>query len=509
MKARRDDSSEEYAADAKTGSQAVPAKGRVAPVGKSGRWLAPYLQMAFDYCAVLAGIKITYLVHNLLLRRIFPSFGAFSIPADYLYLIFPFVYVILLRINKYYTKKQPLWDSMETLLKTSAYATLFLIGIMYFAKNAQDISRVFVVVSGGMIFLSLFGSYLVTSRILRFLGIWNVPAIAIGSGSAVNRMLAAMEGEPYLGYRVVGWVDIGRKKVQPNKPLNQIPLLGGIDEMEKIIRLTRIQDVIIAVSVKELVLRQEIIERVHPLVKKLSIMPNLSGLPLSNLEIQTFMTQKAVLLTVRNNLLLSPARECKHFLDIIMGALAFVLAAPLMLLLWLLVRLDSPGPGLFVGTRIGYRGREFNCYKFRSMYQDADSMLAQYFAENAAAREEWDQYAKLRGHDPRVTRMGRFLRRFSLDELPQIINVLKGEMSLVGPRPYLPRERQVMGRFLQDIVRTTPGITGLWQVSGRNETSFQERLLLDVYYIRNWSIWLDISLIVRTLKAVVVRRGAY
>ena len=318
-----------------------------------------------------------------------------------------------------------------------------------------------------------------------------------------------MEGEPYLGYRLVGWIDTGRKKVQPIKPLNQIPLLGGIDEMEKIIRLTRIQDVIIAVSVKELVLRQEIIERVHPLVKKLSIMPNLSGLPLSNLEIQTFMTQKAVLLTVRNNLLLSPARECKHFLDIIMGALAFVLAAPLMLLLWLLVRLDSPGPGLFVGKRIGYRGREFNCYKFRSMYQDADSMLAQHFAENAAAREEWDQYAKLRGHDPRVTRMGRFLRRFSLDELPQIINVLKGEMSLVGPRPYLPRERQVMGRFLQDIVRTTPGITGLWQVSGRNETSFQERLLLDVYYIRNWSIWLDISLIVRTVKAVVVRRGAY
>ena len=509
MKARRDNSSEEYVADVKTVSQAVPAKGRVAPVGRSGRWLAPYLQMAFDYCAVLAGIKITYLVHNLLLRRIFPSFGAFSIPADYLYLIFPFVYVILLHINKYYTKKLPLWDSMETLLKTSAYATLFLIGIMYFAKNAQDISRVFVVVSGGMIFLSLFGSYLVTSRILRFLGIWNVPAIAIGSGSAVNRMLAAMEGEPYLGYRVVGWVDIGRKKVQPNKPLNQIPLLGGIDEMEKIIRLTRIQDVIIAVSVKELVLRQEIIERVHPLVKKLSIMPNLSGLPLSNLEIQTFLNQKVVLLTVRNNLLSSRNRYIKRFFDLFISMVLFVLVLPLMAVLWILVKLDSRGPVFYAGKRIGYRGKEFNCYKFRSMYQNADAMLDGYLTEHAAAKEEWDKYAKLRGYDPRVTRVGSFLRRFSLDELPQIINVLKGEMSLVGPRPYLPREQHAIGCQYNYIIKTVPGITGLWQVSGRNEVNFSERLLMDVYYIRNWSIWLDISLLVKTIKVLLMRNGAY
>jgi undecaprenyl-phosphate galactose phosphotransferase len=143
------------------------------------------------------------------------------------------------------------------------------------------------------------------------------------------------------------------------------------------------------------------------------------------------------------------------------------------------------------------------------MYQDGDELLAAYLRENPAAGKEWKEYAKLRGEDPRVTRVGRWLRKYSLDELPQIINVLWGDMSLVGPRPYLPRENEAIGEYKYIICSTVPGITGLWQVSGRNEVCFADRLKLDEWYVRNWNLWRDIVILLKTVKVVFGRKGAY
>jgi undecaprenyl-phosphate galactose phosphotransferase len=174
----------------------------------------------------------------------------------------------------------------------------------------------------------------------------------------------------------------------------------------------------------------------------------------------------------------------------------------------MLIRADSKGRAIFRQRRVGQRGVLFDCYKFRTMYDDAEERLNQILREDGEAREEFQRYWKLR-NDPRVTRVGRFLRKTSLDELPQLLNVLKGEMSIVGARPYIPEELPMLGNSHQTILLTRPGITGLWQVSGRSDSDYGLRIALDSWYVQNWNLWLDIVILFKTLAVVAKRQGAY
>jgi undecaprenyl-phosphate galactose phosphotransferase len=210
----------------------------------------------------------------------------------------------------------------------------------------------------------------------------------------------------------------------------------------------------------------------------------------------------------RYNLLRPLNRYVKRLFELGLALLLVVALLPLLLLLSLLVALASPGPIFFRQRRIGRFGREFDCIKFRTMYADAEKRLAGLLASDPGVRDEYELYARIT-NDPRVTGIGRFLRRTSLDELPQFINVLRGEMAVVGPRPYLPAETAKVGEHLETIVRVRPGLTGLWQVSGRAELPFRERCVLDDYYIRNWSLWMDFSILLRTARALLTGRGAY
>jgi lipopolysaccharide/colanic/teichoic acid biosynthesis glycosyltransferase len=177
-------------------------------------------------------------------------------------------------------------------------------------------------------------------------------------------------------------------------------------------------------------------------------------------------------------------------------------------MLYLFVWIESGGSVFYRDRRMGRDGRLFSCIKFRTMVPGAETVLQRILEEDTEMREEYLKYHKLR-NDPRVTRIGFFLRKTSLDELPQLWNVLRGEMSLVGPRPYLPSESEDIGVAKSEILRVTPGITGPWQVTGRNYTSFSERVQMDAYYVRDWSVWLDLVLLARTLKIVIFRVGAY
>jgi undecaprenyl-phosphate galactose phosphotransferase len=200
------------------------------------------------------------------------------------------------------------------------------------------------------------------------------------------------------------------------------------------------------------------------------------------------------------------AQFCKTAIDVIVASAALLVLAPLLVLLAALVKLDG-GPVLFAHTRIGRGGNRFPCLKFRSMVVDADVVLQRLLESDAAAAAEWAETQKLR-HDPRITWIGRILRNTSLDELPQLFNVLRRDMSLVGPRPIVTAE---MSRYGGDIVyylAARPGITGLWQVSGRSDTSYAERVALDAAYVRDWSLWKDAAIVARTIPAVLKRKGA-
>lgn len=192
----------------------------------------------------------------------------------------------------------------------------------------------------------------------------------------------------------------------------------------------------------------------------------------------------------------------KRLVDVGFALAALVLAGPLMLLIALLMKILVPGPVFFAHDRVGFGGRSFRCYKFRSMAPDADALLAQHLARDPDAAREWHATQKLR-HDPRVTFMGRILRRTSLDELPQLFNILRGDMSCVGPRPIVFEELERYGSSIDCYLRARPGLTGLWQVTGRSSAGYETRVRLDAGYVRGWSLWADFIILCRTPRALL------
>jgi lipopolysaccharide/colanic/teichoic acid biosynthesis glycosyltransferase len=201
-------------------------------------------------------------------------------------------------------------------------------------------------------------------------------------------------------------------------------------------------------------------------------------------------------------------RAVKRWMDVCAGAAALILLSPLLLAISLLLALDSPRQIFYRQARIGLDGRPFMLYKFRTMRAGSEESFQELLRRDPALRLEYAERQKL-ARDPRLTRLGRYLRRTSLDELPQLWNVLRGEMSLVGPRPFLPEQVSLYGPAIRFYVRVQPGLTGLWQVSGRNELSFEERVGCDLSYLAHWSIWLDLAILLRTPWVVFTQRGAY
>jgi Undecaprenyl-phosphate galactose phosphotransferase WbaP len=206
---------------------------------------------------------------------------------------------------------------------------------------------------------------------------------------------------------------------------------------------------------------------------------------------------------------LVPERQwTKRMLDLVLTVGGAIICLPIFVLIALWIKWDSPGPVFYSQRRIGYGGKDFRAWKFRSMISHADRVLERHLLRDSRLREEWERTHKLRD-DPRLTRVGRFLRRTSLDELPQLWNVWKGEMSLVGPRPIVDAEVARYGNGFGLYTKVRGGLTGLWQVSGRTDTSYEERVQLDKYYVRNWSVWLDLCILFRTIGVVLLRKGAY
>ncbi|WP_279481916.1 exopolysaccharide biosynthesis polyprenyl glycosylphosphotransferase [Aureimonas sp. SK2] len=197
----------------------------------------------------------------------------------------------------------------------------------------------------------------------------------------------------------------------------------------------------------------------------------------------------------------------KRTVDITLTLAALLFLSPLMLLIVVAMKISDPGPVFFGHKRVGFDGRHFRCYKFRSMATNSAELLQRLLHSDPAARAEWEATQKLR-NDPRVTRIGRFLRETSLDELPQLFNVLRGEMSLIGPRPIVDEEVHRYTHRFDAYKRTRPGVTGMWQVNGRSNTSYTSRVKFDSYYVRHWSLWLDIQILIKTVKVVMNREGS-
>lgn len=237
-----------------------------------------------------------------------------------------------------------------------------------------------------------------------------------------------------------------------------------------------------------------------------SIIPDIGGASLVGMRLSHFFRWELLLVTPQNNIQRASFQLLKRGIDVIFSVAFMVLFFFPMLIIYLLVKSDR-GPGFFLHERLGRNGKLFNCIKFRSMRQNSDVILSEFLRDNADAQREWELKHKL-VYDPRFTRFGRHLRRMSLDELPQLLNVLLGDMSLVGPRPIVPQEVDKYGSNIEFYSQVRPGMTGLWQISGRSSTTYEYRVSLDVWYIKNWSFWYDIGILLKTIGVVLSRRGS-
>ncbi len=328
----------------------------------------------------------------------------------------------------------------------------------------------------------------------------------IGSGRAARRIMQWMFGQPQLGYEVIGYLDDDYSQPEMAvatasavvRPLH----LGRSDELGKIVSSMQIDEVIIALPPRDHDRIVEMIDLCRNLDIEFKIIPDLYTMALDNVNIHEVAGMP--LIGLKPPQISGWNFAVKRAMDLALSAFVLVVFSWLFLLVSVAIRLDSAGPVFFKQERVGRGGRRFTCYKFRTMVNDAENQRAQL----QQAHGQGTLLFKLKD-DPRRTRVGRILRRSSLDELPQFINILLGSMSVVGPRPAIPPEVAEYEEWHFDRLLVQPGLTGLWQVNGRSNLSFDEMVRLDLYYAENWSPWLDIKTIIRTVPAIMTARGAY
>lgn len=324
--------------------------------------------------------------------------------------------------------------------------------------------------------------------------------LIVGAGEVGRRLMRNIVAQPELGYQVIGFVDDDPGKNKTD--IGRFKALGGIDNLPRVVQEEAIDEVVITLPWiyhrKILgIMRQCERERVRA-----RIVPDLFQLAISRVDIEDL--GGIPIIGVKEISITGWNLAFKRAGDIVFSLAGLILLSPLLLLISVAIKLDSPGPVLFKQIRVGRGGRRFVFYKFRSMRQGAEEERPQLSDLDEVVGPTF----KLR-HDPRCTRLGRFLRRTSLDELPQLYNVLRGEMSLVGPRPAIPLEVEQYQEWHRKRLEVSPGITGLWQVSGRSRLTFDEMCLLDIYYLENWSPLLDLKIALKTVPAVLAGTGAY
>ena len=317
---------------------------------------------------------------------------------------------------------------------------------------------------------------------------------------------AALQSDVAMGHRVEGFIDLDDRSSQPDKlggkpVFQQFPSFSGKDKAGE-----NPCFVFAFESLSEMNKHRSLVNQYIALTPHSTISPPITGLPLYGAEILTVFKQDTVLLKLQNSINNPRTRFLKRTFDILVSLAILLVLFPLMIGVYWSVGRDG-GPATFGHARIGRNGKTFSCLKFRSMVVDADSVLENHLQANPQSKAEWLATRKL-SDDPRVTQIGKFIRKSSLDELPQLFNVLRGEMSLVGPRPIVQEEVFHYGHHIPSYLSMTPGITGLWQTSGRSDTSYRERVLLDVWYARNWSLWLDLVILMRTIPALLKQSGA-
>ena len=465
-------------------------------------FVPPILFLLFDYCGVVLSEHLAFFVRDSVdyWNNVTYLYGD-----AYIYGAVPALFLIFLGQSRTYKQMKPVVDTMREIFLSVFAGWIASIILIYFLKASEQSSRLFIILFGLFVLVNV---CMIRYAVLKFLKQRNIfcePIILIGAGLTAEKLIKFWREDLGYRYKIVGLID--DHPISERLP-QEFPILGTFDEARRIIRAAQVQTVIIAAPGLDKLKLQELISEIQPHVKNISFVPDLIGTPMSSADLSILFSEKILMLNLRNNLSRPYNRLFKRIFDLTLTIVGGLMISPFLLLIAIVVAVDNRGRVIFAHRRVGAAGKKFPCYKFQTMVPDAEERLKKYLAENPEAKREWDETFKLT-NDPRVTKIGGWLRRKSLDELPQLWNVIRGEMSLVGPRPIVQAEVPRYGKNIREYYMVPPGITGMWQVSGRSDTTYPERVAMDTWYVRNWSVWIDIMYLFKTVKAVIQGRGAY
>jgi len=442
-------------------------------------------------------------------KKIMPYFFEFpefpQIDFTFFWWIF-YVWLFFFAYEGLYTKRFSFWDEIKMLWKVIIFSTLGVFTILYLGKFGEQVSRTVLVVMGIISFPIIPVLRTNSKKILMKYGLLKSKVLVLGAGDTGELIFNALRRDRNLGLDVVGFLDDDPEKI--GKRIEGVKIHAGVDKATKYIGRCHIEDIIIAMPGCSKEKLTSLLNTLQHEVQNIIFIPDLFGITVLGTNIQHFFQEQAIGLEVKNNLAEPANILIKKLFDLVLSCILLVILSVPMAIIALLIRLDSNGPAIYTQERRGKKNKPFLCYKFRTMYNDAEPRLQELLDKNEQAKNEWNHHWKL-SDDPRITKVGKLLRQTSLDELPQIFNVVKGEMSLVGPRPVTQQEIEM---YYKDQAKlcfgVTPGVTGLWQVSGRSNTSYNYRIALDSWYVRNWNLWLDVVILFKTVRVVLKREGA-
>lgn len=406
------------------------------------------------------------------------------------------IYLLTYYTHRLLTRRMVTTNEMMIVLKSNFIALAAIFFVITMAKLGDNTSRTIVIVHFLLNGFNPLWMYLIKKRVLRYEWMRKSVFVVCDSKGKTNIQQWFAPDNPF-GYDIAVTLNVDEE-----------PIILIHKKIEMLIQSNKYHAAIIDVDEQDVHEVNDLIDHIQKNVHRVILLPKISKTPMLNGELISSIHHKGMAFYVKNNLLSVVDQYLKSLFDYTMAIILVIVFSPLLLLLYSVVFIVTKGHPLFSHERIGYQGKKFNVWKFRTMYLDADERLEILLETCIPCREEWEKDFKLK-NDPRITKIGNFLRKTSLDELPQLINVLKGEMSLVGPRPIVEDEIPKYGEYYNYFTAVKPGISGLWQVSGRNDIDYDERVQLDVWYVRNWSIGLDMEILIKTAIVVLDRKGSY
>ncbi len=430
-----------------------------------------------------------------------------SSPID-VFLLIAIVFIAVRYLSGDYSRRLLFWDgtkitTIAVLIASMPDLLMLVLGGAIYEKTPFVTSWLFMLVSVPL--LRQGARILMTQA-----GIWQIPTAMIGIGNRTPQIAKALGGSLSLGFSV-RWLVIENPSQQVPDSLGCMKAIHSSDAAHTASILYRAgcKEAVVTTEDMQSAHFAEVVQRLLEVNIPVAIIPSLDRLPVAGATTNYFFGQNIMLLQMRSNVQRLPWRIIKRGFDILVSTFLLVLLSPLFLGLGIAIKRNDGGKATYFQIRIGRRGKPFRCYKFRSMVVDAEARLKAWENENPSLYQEFLENMKLKD-DPRITPIGSFMRRTSIDELPQLWNVLRGDMSLVGPRPVVQHElEEYYGPATALYLRTRPGMTGLWQVSGRSDTSYSQRVILDEWYILNWSFWYDIVILIQTAWIVIARKGAF